>query len=284
MEGKKSLMYVGLRSPFETIMTERVRSVVHLTLNRPRARNAMNQCMVEEIRNFFVSIRDDRTIRSVVIRGAGPHFCAGADIKEMRDPAHQTAEAQFSYASALDKMLRAVQRAPQVTIAAVEGAAMGGGFGLVCVTDIAVADESLKMALPEVRLGIAPAVVSPYVIERIGLTRTRQLALTARFLDGQAALDLGLVQDVAPMGMIEMVVDEYLNDILKGSPNALAATKELLFRVAATPSLDESRAYRIETLGRLRSSEEGREGMAAFAEKRTPFWESNERGRAMAFN
>lgn len=265
-------MYTYLTTRFETIITERAGSVIYLTLNRPEARNAMNLRMVEEIRDFFAEIRDDRSIRCVVISGAGQHFCAGADIKEMRNPANQTREAQSRYGNSLDDMLLAVQRAPQVTIAAVKGAAMGGGFGLVCVTDIAVADESIKMALPEVRLGIAPAVVSPYVIERIGLTRTRQLALTGRFLDGTSALELGLVQDVAPAGMLDIIVDDYLKDILRGSPHALAATKELLFHVAAAPSLDESRAYRINTLNRLRSSKDGREGMAAFAQKRPPYW------------
>ena len=277
-------MYTYLPIRYETIMTERAGSVIYLTLNRPEARNAMNLCMVKEIRNFFVSIRDNRSIRCVVISGAGQHFCAGADIKEMRNPANQTPQAQSIYGTTLDDMLLAVQRAPQVTIAAVKGAAMGGGFGLVCVTDIAVADESIKMALPEVRLGIAPAVVSPYVIERIGLTRTRQLALTGRFLDENTALELGLVQDVAPAGMLDIVVDDYLKDILRGSPNALAATKELLFQVAAAPSLDASRAYRINTLNRLRSSEDGREGMSAFAQKRKPNWVVNPMEMEMAIN
>ena len=265
-------MDTHLTPSYNTIMIERAGSVIYLTLNRAKARNAMNLNMVQEILHFFTSIRDERSIRCVVISGAGQHFCAGADIKEMRNPANQTLEARTLYGTILDDMLLAVQHAPQVTIAAVKGAAMGGGFGLVCVTDIAVADESIKMALPEVRLGIAPAVVSPYVIERIGLTRTRQLALTGRFLDGPAALELGLVQDVAPAGMLDIVVDDYLKDILRGSPNALAATKELLFQVAAAPSLDASRAYRINTLNELRSSADGREGMSAFAQKRKPNW------------
>lgn len=265
-------MYTDSILSYKTITVERAGSVIYLTLNRAKARNAMNLSMVEEIHHFFVQIREERSIRCVVINGAGQHFCAGADIKEMRNPANQTREAQTRYATILDDMLLAVQHAPQVTIAAVKGAAMGGGFGLVCVTDIAVADESIKMALPEVRLGIAPAVVSPYVIERIGLTRTRQLALTGRFLDGMAALELGLVQDVAPAGMLDIVVDDYLKDILRASPNALAATKELLFQVAAAPSLDASRAYRINTLNELRSSVEGQEGMSAFAQKRKPNW------------
>lgn len=269
-------MYATLLTRFETIVVERAGSVIYLTLDRAEARNAMNLRMVEEIRDFFASIREDRSIRCVVLRGAGGTFCAGADIKEMRDPANQTPEAQYAYASALDEMLLTVQRAPQVTIAVVEGAAMGGGFGLLCVSDVAVAEAGARLSLPEVRLGLAPAVISPYVIERIGLMRTRQLALTGRVLDGFAALELGLVQDVAQAEMVEEVVTGYLRDILQGSPCALAATKALLFQVAAAPSLEESRAYRVETLSQLRSSEEGREGMAAFAEKRKPSWVTSE--------
>lgn len=265
-------MYATVTTRFETLVVERAGSVVFITLDRPDARNAMNTRMIEEIRDFFLSIRDDRSIRCAVLQGAGGMFCAGADIKEMRNPANQTQEAQLYYSAILDDMLLAVQTAPQVTIAAVEGAAMGGGFGLMCVTDITIADETARMALPEVRLGIAPAVISPYVVERIGLTRTRQLALTGRVIHSAAAFDMGLVQDIAPTGRLDEIVDDYVKDVLQGAPNALATTKELLVKVAKADNLDETREYRLRLLGQLRSSDEGREGMAAFAEKRKPNW------------
>lgn len=265
-------MYATLTTRYETLITERAGSVVFLTLDRPDVRNAMNLSMVTEIRDFFEAIHDDRAIRVVVIRGAQENFCSGADIKEMRDPAHQTYEARYAYSVALDEMLLAVQNAPQVVICAIEGAAMGGGFGLICVSDIAIATDDAKMALPEVRLGIAPAVISPYVVERIGLNRTRQLALSGRMIRGAMALDIGLVHEVAPSNELEAVVDSYVNDVLKGAPSALAATKQLLFAVAKAETLEETRDYRIGLLNNLRTSDEGREGMAAFAEKRKPQW------------
>jgi isohexenylglutaconyl-CoA hydratase len=262
-------MYATFTQQFETIVVERAGAVVYLTLDRPEARNALNLRMVQEIHEFFTSIREERSIRCVLIRGAGDTFCAGADIKELNS--NGSAEASVVYARALDAMLHAVQRSPQVTVVLVEGAAMGGGFGLVCVSDIAVADEKAFMALPEVRLGLTPAVISPYVIERIGLTRTRQLALTGRRLNGKTAFDLGLVQEVAPAGTAEQVVESYVADILQGGPDALATTKALLFHVAERPA-EESKEYRVQTLATLSAGDEGREGMTAFAEKRRPQW------------
>lgn len=268
-------MYATLTTHLETITVERAGAVAYLTLDRPAAKNAMNQKMVEEIRDFFGSIRDDRSIRCVVLRGAGGIFCAGADIKEMSDPTMQTPEAQHAYAAALDQMLEAIQFAPQATIAWIEGVAMGGGFGIACVADIAIADGSAAFSLPEVRLGLAPAVISPFVLERIGLARARQLALSGRRLNGHQAEAIGLVHEVALEGEIESLVAGYVRDILRGGPEALAATKSLLFHVAGR-STEESRAYRVETLARLRAGDEGKEGMGAFREKRRPAWDSNE--------
>ncbi|MDQ4077768.1 MAG: enoyl-CoA hydratase-related protein [Chloroflexota bacterium] len=264
-------MYARVETRFETIVVERAGSVVYLTMDRPEARNAMNFRMVQEVRDFFVSIRDDRSVRCVVLRGAGGTFSAGADIKEMCDPANRTRAAQLAYAEVLDEMLVAVQRAPQVTVAVVEGAALGGGLGLICVADVAVAAHDAVMALPEVRLGIAPAVISPFVLQRIGLTHTRQLALTGRRLSGFAAQEIGLVHDVALEGQMDEIVEGYVGDILEGAPEALAATKALLFYVADRV-LEESRAYRVDMLCRLQESPEGREGMDAFAAKRKPAW------------
>lgn len=265
-------MYATLTTPYETIVVERAGSVAFLTLDRPAVRNAMNMQMVDEICCFFDRIRDDRTIRCVVLRGAGGTFCAGADIKELADPDYQSWEARQRYARELDAMLQAVLHAPQVTVAVVEGAAMGGGFGLVSVADFAIATPDAVMSLPEVRLGLAPAVISPYLIDRIGLTRARQLALTGRKLDGAAALELGVVQEVAEGEALDSVLRQTISEILEGSPEALAATKELLFTVARAPSPASTLDYRVETLSRLRTSEDGLEGMAAFAEKRSPRW------------
>jgi isohexenylglutaconyl-CoA hydratase len=264
-------MYATITTSFETIVLERAGSVAYLTMDRPRAKNALNLRMVQEIHELFASIHDDRTIRCVVIQGAGGTFSAGADIKEMRDPAHQTAEAQLFYANALEQMLRSIQYAPQVTVAAVDGVAMGGGLGLVCVTDVAMASEHATFALPEARLGISPAVISSYLVDRVGLSQARRLALSGRRINGYQAQSIGLVHEVASGGTLDQMVDSYVSDILHGSPEALATTKSLLFEVDGN-SPEETRELRVGTLNRLREGEEAREGMAAFVEKRKPFW------------
>jgi isohexenylglutaconyl-CoA hydratase len=264
-------MYAPVTTSFETIVLERAGSVVYLTMDRPRAKNALNLRMVQEIQEMFASIREDRTIRCVVMQGAGGTFSAGADIKEMRDPAHQTAEAQLAYANALEEMLRSVQYAPQVTVAAIDGVAMGGGLGLVCVSDVAIASEHSVFALPEARLGIAPAVISSYLVDRVGLSQARRLALSGRRINGYQAQSIGLVHELASGGSLDQMVDSYVSDVLHGSPEALATTKSLLFQVAGN-SPGESRDLRVATLNRLRDSAEAREGMAAFVEKRKPFW------------
>lgn len=239
----------------------------HITLNRPQARNAMNFAMTRELYEVFTGLRENRDIRAIVLSGAGETFCAGGDLKEMREnrvPAKESA-------GNLDDMLRAVDQAPQVVIARIAGAALGGGLGLVCVSDIAIASRFAQFALPEVRLGIAPAFISPFVLRRLGLTRSRELMLTGRRFNGELALQYGLIHEVCEPEALDQRVLATLEEINKAAPAAIAATKALIFQVLEK-TLDETVDYRAELLNTLRSSAEGQEGLAAFTEKRAANW------------
>lgn len=258
----------GLMSNFETLTLTLTLPFAYIILNRPSAKNAMNNQMVLDIIAAFEGLKDNRDVRAIVLSGADGTFCAGGDLKEMQ-ALQQGATDNFS--GTLDKMLRTINEAPQVVIAKVEGAAMGGGFGIVCVADIAIASTEAKMGLPEVRLGIVPALISPYVIERVGLTRARELMLTGRRFDGLTACDYGIVHEAVVPEELEQRINVILDEIKLCSPQALAACKQLIFAVKDKPT-GETVDYRTNLLSELRRSEDGQEGMKAFLEKRPAKW------------
>lgn len=252
---------------FETLNVEISDTVALVQLNRPEARNAMNFQMVEDIYQLFTGWKNNRDIRAVVLSGSGGIFCAGGDIKEMRENTVPSIES----AGNLDTMLSAVNEASQVVIAKVEGAALGGGLGLVCVSDIAIASTTAQIGLPEVRLGIAPSFISPYVLQRIGVTRSRELMLTGRRFDGVEAHTYGLVHYVCETSEIDHRINEILAEIQFSAPGAISAIKQLIFAVNNQP-IANTVAYRADLLNQLRSSEEGQEGMMSFIEKRHAKW------------
>lgn len=251
----------------ETVVVEIKDFAVHVMLNRPETRNAMNFKMVQEITDVFAALHNNRDIRAIVLSGAKGNFCSGGDIKEMREnpvPANESA-------TNFDVMLRTVNQAPQIVVSKIQGAALGGGFGLACVSDIAIADVEAKFGLPEVRLGIAPAYISPFVLQRIGLTRARELMLTGRRFNGKKAQEYGIVHIACDDNEIEHFVEIKLDEIRHCAPEAIAAVKELIFTVYQT-SLDETVEYRATLLNTLRQGAEAQEGMLAFMQKRHPKW------------
>jgi enoyl-CoA hydratase/carnithine racemase len=259
-----------LMDAFETITCALEGPVATVTLNRPEARNALSQAVVEELLRCFAALCEEayRDVRVVVLRAAGETFCAGGDLRDMSVASEDGA----GVGARLDELLRAVNEAPQVVVARIQGPAMGGGLGLVCVTDIAIADEGAMFGLPEVRLGLAPAVISPYVVQRVGFTRARQLMLTGRRFVAAAALEYGLIHEVAPAGQLNAQVEATVADVLKCAPNALRECKRLLFTVLAqTDTLEE----RIATFEQLRTSDEAAEGILAFIQKRSAPWVPN---------
>ncbi len=256
-------------TPLETLLVEQKDFALYVTLNRPETRNAMNNQMVAELTDIFNQVRDNRGIRAIILSGANGTFCSGGDIKEMRSNPLPSAESAHN----LDTMLRTVNQASQVVIARIEGAALGGGFGLVCVSDIAIADIEAKFGLPEVRLGVAPSFISPFVLQRIGLTRARELMLTGRRFNGKLAQVYGIVHEACSHEQLDHFIEIELDEIRHCAPEAIAAIKDLIFTVH-DKSLDETVRYRADLLNTLRAGHEAQEGLLAFMEKRSPNWDS----------
>lgn len=256
---------------YETILLDINPPFAQLMLNRPAQRNAMSFQMIEELLEAFAALRDQTDIRAVVLSGAGGHFCAGGDISDLQSASTMSEDEQDAKTARLDTMLRTVNQAPQVVVAKVDGVALGGGFGLVCVSDIAIASTTASFGMPEVRLGLVPAVIAPYVVQRIGLTRARILMLTGTRFDGVSAHEYGIVHEVCPAEILDECTDAILKELRQCSPAALAACKQLLFESISKP-LDDTVQYRSHLLNTLRRSDEGQEGMMAFLQKRPPRW------------
>ena len=256
----------------QTLLLERHNGVLHITLNRPQSRNAMSLQMVAELRSVLAATRDDRAIRALVIGGADGHFCAGGDIKDMAAARAQGPGAYRDLNRAFGSLLQAVQHAPQVVVTVLQGAVLGGGFGLACVSDIAIADHQAQFGLPETSLGLLPAQIAPFVVQRIGLTQARRLALTAARFDGIQARRMGLVHFVEqdPQALAERL-DEVLAHVLCCAPGANAATKQLLLASAMQPS-DELLDQAAEWFSEAVTGAEGTEGTIAFVQKRKPGW------------
>ncbi|WP_085629854.1 MULTISPECIES: enoyl-CoA hydratase/isomerase family protein [unclassified Pseudomonas] len=255
-----------------TLLLEPHNGVLHITLNRPDSRNAMSLQMVAELRAALAAVRDDRSVRAIVLSGAGGHFCAGGDIKDMANARAQGGQAYRDLNRAFGALLQEAQHVPQVLITVLQGAVLGGGFGLACVSDIAMADHQAQFGLPETSLGLLPAQIAPFVVQRIGLTETRRLALTAARFDGHQARRMGLVHFVEqdPQALAERL-DEVLEHVLCCAPEANAMTKKLLLASAGQPGaelLDEAAQWFSEAV----TGAEGTEGTLAFLQKRKPKW------------
>lgn len=244
--------------------------VTTVALDRPDARNALNADLIEELTRCFQELAEDESIRVVVLTGAGPAFCAGADIGYMRESARFSYEENVEDARRLAAMFRSVDGCPKPVVAAVRGAAIGGGAGLVAAADVAVAGEGTVFAFSEVRLGIAPATIAPFVVRKIGLSHARALFLTGERFDAGRARETGLVHEVVPEDDLDSAVEAVVSGLLKGGPAAQAEIKVLLRELEVeVPDATERMARRIAA---LRTGEEGQEGLGAFLEKRAPAW------------
>ena len=258
-------------SNYEHLSVGRGNEVVTVSLARPDARNALNAGLIGELTRCMEELAGDDGVRVVVLTGEGDFFCAGADVGYMRDTANFSYEENMEDARELAAMFRAVEECPKPVVARVRGAAIGGGVGLVAASDVAVAEDRTIFAFSEVRLGISPATIAPFVLRKIGPSHTRALFLTGERFDVQRAQAIGLVHEVASEGDLDAAVREKVEGLLAGGPSALAATKALLreLRDAAPGKATEIMARRI---AELRTGEEGQEGLGAFLEKREPTW------------
>ena len=254
--------------------------VLYLTFNRPKVRNAMSFAMVEEVIAVFDALSDSDEIRAVVLRGAGGHFCAGGDIKDMArarmapapEPPGGPDDPVVVGNRKFGTMLSVIESAPQAVVAVLEGAVMGGGFGLACVADISLARADAKFRLPETSLGIPPAQIAAFIVRRIGLTQARRFAVTGGRLDGHAAAAVGLVHEVYDDAeALETGLAQTLAEIRRCAPQAVAVTKDLMIS-----SLSENIEVLLDRAARdfafaIRGPE-GQEGTMAFIEKRDPSW------------
>ncbi|TGN40091.1 enoyl-CoA hydratase/isomerase family protein [Marinobacter confluentis] len=261
----------------ETLLLEKQGPTLFLTINRPDARNAMSLEMVAELSAVFSQIETDTSIRAVVIRGSDGHFCAGGDIRDMAAAHSQkTAEGEtdpfYRLNRAFGQMIQQVNESSKVVVAVIEGAVMGGGFGLACVSDIAIAGPTAKFGMPETTLGVIPAQIAPFVVQRIGLTQARRLALLGLRIDSREACDLGIIHQVASSDEeLERMLGRILTRIRHCAPNATAETKALLLRVG-NENLGELLDSAAEKFARAIRGGEGSEGTMAFMQKRPPSW------------
>jgi len=254
---------------YTRILTNLRPPVAEVTLNRPDRHNAFDETLLAELTDVFTRLGGAPAVRAVVLAGAGPSFCAGADLNYMRKMSAYTREENVADARAIQRMFAAIAECPKATLARVQGAAIGGGAGLVAVCDIAIAAEEATFALSEVRLGLVPAVIAPYVVERIGMGAARALFVTGERFGAEEARRIGLVQQVVPAAGLSAAVEQKLAFLRQAGPEAVSAAKRLLRDIAGkTPP--EVADLTVECIAALRVSPEGQEGIRAFLEKRKP--------------
>lgn len=258
----------------ETLLLAQREGVLHVTFNRAQRRNALSARMIDELHEVFALAAQDDALRAIVLRGAGGSFCAGADIQEMgssQPSPGETQEHAIAYANRrYGALVSAVQGAKQPVIAVVEGAVMGGGIGMVCASDVALALNDARFGLPETGLGLIPAQIAPFVVQRIGLTQARRLMLTGARFDGTEAQRLGLVHEShASLEQLEAALENTLALIRRCGPRANAATKRLVLGTQDLSAVLDEAAH---VFALASVSAEAREGMLAFLQKRLPDW------------
>ena len=252
---------------------ERVGATARVWFNRPEVHNALSAELGVALVDALATLRGEAGCRVVVLGGRGPSFCAGADIGAMKASANASFDDNLAEATRLGQMFAALADFPKPVVARVHGGVYGGGVGFTCACDIAVASDDAKFGLTEVRLGILPGLISPYVIRRMGDRAARELMLTGERFDAARAQAVGIVNHVVPLAELDARVDERVGELLKGGPEAQARIKQLFVRWAET-GWDEYRRSLPETLATVRSGDEARDGLAAFLEKRKPAWQS----------
>jgi methylglutaconyl-CoA hydratase len=248
--------------------------VVRVTLNRPEVHNAFNADLIGDLRQTFHKLADEPAdqLRAVVLAGAGPTFCAGADVTWMRASLGLTREQNEQDAMVMAEMFDAIDRCPVPVIARVQGAALGGGMGLCAVSDLVLAEAGARFGFTETRLGILPAVISPFVIAKIGETHARALFPSGKRFDATRALRIGLVHEVVEGEQaLDTAVDAAVADLLAAGPTAARAAKAIVREVRGLPH-ESTRWHTARRIATQRTSPEGQDGLRAFLEKREPAW------------
>ena len=258
--------------PFQSLEIELSGPVATIWMNRPDLHNAFDEILIAELTAACIALNEDKDIRVVILAGRGKSFSAGADLNWMKRAAHNGLDDNLNDARALAHMLRTLAGMKKPTIARVRGAALGGGMGLAAACDIAVATTKAVFATSEVKFGIIPSAISPYVLRAIGARQATRYFQTAERIDACRAREIGLVHEAVEPEQLDAKVQEIVAALLAGGPLAQAAAKELIHAVDGQPvneALVEDTAHRI---AHLRATPEAREGIAAFLEKRSPAW------------
>ncbi len=259
---------------FTTVQLEKdPRGFATLWLNRPEKNNAFNAEMIRELILALDAVQDDKSLRFLVVRGRGKHFSAGADLAWMQQSAALDYNANLNDARELAELMYNLYHLKVPTLAVVQGAAFGGALGLIACCDMAIGTGDAQLSLSEVRIGLAPAVISPFVVQAIGERAARRYALTAERFSGERARELGLLAETYPADSLDEALTGWIDNLLLNSPQAMQTSKELLKEVGSgvlTPAL---RRYTETAIARIRVSAEGQEGLRAFLEKRKAAWQ-----------
>jgi methylglutaconyl-CoA hydratase len=259
-------------APYTTIETVYANGIAQIWLNRPDLRNAMNDVMFTELFDAFAAAIADEDVRVILLAGRGKAFCAGGDLTWMKTARSMSTEDARKDSVKLAMVLRQIYESPKPVVARVQGSAFAGGMGLVAACDIAIASTDAKFCLSEVKLGLIPAMISPYVIKAMGEPNARRYMLTAEILDAAEAYRIGFVHDIAQPDDFDAKVNAILGHLIQGSPNALNETKRLIRDVVTMPIGDEVMNETAARIAKVRASDDAQEGIAAFFDKRKPAW------------
>ncbi len=254
-----------------TLAVERDGAVLRVFLDRPGVRNAFNGVVVDELTRVFTGASDDPAVRVVVLAGRGKSFSAGADLQWMREQGNLEPEASEADTAKMARAFLSIARCAKPVVARIHGHALGGGSGLTAAADIALCAQDTVFGLTEVKLGIVPAVISPFVMQKIGAGRARTLFLTGERFDGVEAERIGLVHKAVPLDRLDAEVDRTVGELLSAGPAAVASAKELI-RTVAPLDLEAAIPVTARWIAALRATPEAQEGMSAFLNKRKPAW------------
>ncbi len=257
-------------APLQT--DRRADGVVWITLNRPEVHNAFDEHLIAALTTELEALGDAESVRAVVLTGAGKSFSAGADLNWMRRMAGYRQAENEADAMALARLMQTLHELPKPTVAMVNGAALGGGVGLVCCCDVAIAGERAVFGTTEVRLGLIPAVIGPYVVAAVGQRYARWLMISGERIDAAEAQRIGLIHQAVPDAELSHFVESFLRELVHNGPRAMAEAKRLVLDLAGRPISPELIGETARRIARIRASEEGREGVAAFLDKRKPRW------------
>ncbi len=255
-----------------SVSTQIEGGVARITLDNPEKRNAFDDSIIASLTQAFERAGSDAAIRVVVLQAAGKHFSAGADLNWMRAMGKLDAQQNRDDALRLASLMQAIDQCPKPVVARVQGAAFGGALGLICAADMAVAADNARFCLSEVKLGIVPAVISPYVVRALGARQANRYFMTAEVIPADRALSLGIAHEVVPESELDATVDALVDALLSAAPQAQIEARNLIARVSHGPIDRAMLEHTADLIARLRTGDEGQEGLSAFLEKRTPNW------------